>query len=391
MARRLEKPKYQMVDELERFEEADNMLARGGLVPDSELWQKYYALHPELEKQGIALDKLPKLGTLDPPLDGLMLAAMKSIINILCVEEAVDGQPSPQKITINPERASLKLKAFARHIGADLVGIGPLNKAWTYKHVGRSYSPGMIIGTPIDLPHQHAIVVAIGLNLDMVKAAPQMPIHFETMRAYLRLASIVTILAKYIRALGYSARAHDLFNYQVILPPIAVDAGIGQLARHGIIITEEYGSAIKIAAVTTDIPLLNDKPVDLGIDEFCGECGICAEYCPVQAIPKGQKIVVRGVPKWKINDIACYSYGRRVGTFCGICVSVCPWTRPRHFPHNIILSGVERSRLIRKLAITADSILGNRKRKIFPTWLEEQSELLCDVPGTKDPFYHKSK
>lgn len=113
-------------------------------------------------------------------------------------------------------------------------------------------------------------------------------------------------------------------NYQVILPPVAVDAGLGELARHGIVITEEYGSAIKIAAVTTDMPLVNDKPVDLGVDEFCRECRLCAEYRPVSAIPKAEKTAVRGVRKWKINDTACYSYWRRVGTDCGICLAVCP-------------------------------------------------------------------
>jgi reductive dehalogenase len=247
----------------------------------------------------------------------------------------------------------------------------------------------MVIGTPIDLPHQHAIVVAIGLNQNMVKAAPQMPIVLETMRAYLRLASIVTTLAWYIRALGYSARAHDIFNYQVILPPIAIDAGLGELARNGIVITEEYGSAFKIAAVTTDMPLVHDKPVNLGVAEFCQECKVCAEYCPVHAISKSEKVVVRGVRKWKVNDIACYSYWRRVGTDCGICVAVCPWTRPRHFPHNAILWGLERSSLARKIAIKGDSMLGKKRRKKCPSWLEEQPESWRDVLSQSHPFYDK--
>jgi ferredoxin len=390
MARKLNKPKYELVGEVERFEEADNIQARGELVLDSELWQKYYAQHPELEKQGRALAELTRKRIAGPIQDNLMLSTLRQTISLLCTEEAVDGEPSSDKITIDPKRASVKIKAFARHIGADLVRIGPLNQSWVYKHVGRSHSSGMVIGSPINLPHQHAIVVAISLNRDMVRAAPQLPIELETMRAYLRLASIVTTVAMYIRTLGYSARAHDLMNYQVILPPVAVDAGLGELARHGIVITEEYGSAIKIAAVTTDMPLVNDKPLDLGVDEFCRECRFCAEYCPVSAIPKAEKTLVRGVRKWKINDVACYSYWRRVGTDCGICLAVCPWTRPRYFPHNTTLWAIENSGLARTVAIKVDDILGRRRREC-PVWLEEQPESWRDVLSSKHPFYRSNR
>ena len=37
--------------------------------------------------------------------------------------------------------------------------------------------------------------------------------------------------------------------------PIAIDAGMGELGRHGLMITPELGSALKLATITTDLPL----------------------------------------------------------------------------------------------------------------------------------------
>jgi len=389
MKKQLEKPKYELAGQVERFDEADNVQARGEMEPDSELWKRYYEKHPNLEKQGRALLKLPGMGRVGPPQDLFMLAATMGTIGILGRDEVVDGVPAPEKIEIEPERASEKIKGFARHLGAETVRIGPLNQAWVYTHVGRSHHPGKVIGPPIDLPHQHAIVFAIPLKKKMIKCAPQLPVTLEVMNKYKRLAAISVTVAGYIRSLGYSARAHNVSNYQIIIPPVAIDAGIGELARNGVVISAEYGNAFKMAAVTTDMPLAHDKPVDIAVDEFCRECRICAEYCPAGAIPKGDKTVTRGVRKWQLNDIACYNYFWRCGTDCGVCLAVCPWSRPRSFPHNAILWGVQHSRLFRKLTIKADNILGNRKRKKQPAWMEEQPDNWREILKAKHPFYHQ--
>jgi hypothetical protein len=139
MAREIPKPKYEIVGELERFDEADNVMARGELEPDGELWSRYYKKHPGLENQGRGLAKLPRMGRTGPIQDTPMFGSLLLTNTLLATEDAVDGKPLPKRITMSPERASKKLKGYARHIGADLVRIGPLNKAWVYSHVGRSH------------------------------------------------------------------------------------------------------------------------------------------------------------------------------------------------------------------------------------------------------------
>jgi len=356
-ARKIEKPKYEIVGELKRFNEADHAMARAEMIPDSPRWQEYYKKHPELEAQGRAWAALPGPAQL-PPADQLMRTAMFGTIGLMSRDEDMTGEPAVEKIVLTPERAAAKIKGFARHLGAEQVGIGPLNQAWVYSHVGRARYPGKVIGPEINLPHRSAVVVGIHLNRNLIHCAPEIASVLEVIKTYVRLATIVVTLARYIRSLGYPARAHDVSNYQVLLVPIAIDAGLGEQGRNGVLINERYGNAIKLAAVTTDMPLAHDKPVDIGVDEFCRECRICGEYCPAGAIPiKQGKREVRGVRKWKINDTACYRYFRKVGTDCGICMAVCPWSRSRPLPRNTALQGVELSDLIRKKC---------------PTWLEEQ-------------------
>ena len=124
--RNLKKPKYDIVGELERFDEADNVQTRGMRIPDSEQWRKYYDKHPELEKKDRAVAGLPPPGTVGVPRDMLMAADLRWTIGHLGTEQAVDGEPSPDRISIEPERASEKIKAFGWHLGADLMQIGPL-------------------------------------------------------------------------------------------------------------------------------------------------------------------------------------------------------------------------------------------------------------------------
>jgi ferredoxin len=357
---------------------ADTVIARHRLVPDSGPWQEYYQKHPELEAAGrkwVELQASQPGRTEIPPQDGLMAAAMYSTIHAMSAEDVVDGQPAPHRIVIDPGRASEKIKGFARQLGADLVGIAPLNQAWIYSYTACSGHSGDPMRTPINLPHHHAISVAVHYKKDDLDCAPHFRVALATLGIYIRLSGMVVALAQYIRSLGYSAKAHTPFNTQVMDVPIAVDAGLGELSRSGILITEEYGSNFKPMSVTTDMPLKHDIPVDIGVDEFCSRCRICADVCPSGAIPRGDKRVIRGVRKWKLNENACFEYWLYTGGNCSLCMAYCPWTRPRTFPHNVIVKAVEHSSIARIIAIKADTVRSRRKKRKIPSWLDAYPEL----------------
>lgn len=126
--------------------------------------------------------------------------------------------------------------------------------------------------------------------------------------------------------------------------------------------------------VTTDLPLKVDSPVDLGVQDFCEKCEKCAEKtCPLEAIPQGknQQGIVRGVRRWQIDADRCYRFWNARGASCYICMSVCPWTKPRNWFHRLNADLATRSAALRSLLIWFDDLFyGKRpKGRALPSWL----------------------
>jgi reductive dehalogenase len=203
----------------------------------------------------------------------------------------------------------------------------------------------------------------------------------EIMRVYTQLAMISTTLAAYIRSLGYPARAHIMSNYQVLCIPIAIEAGMGELGRHGLMLTKELGSSLKITTVTTDLPLTYDHPVDIGADEFCLDCKICAESCPSGAISHDKKRAVRGVEKWAINAQACFKVWNETGTDCGVCLASCPWTKPRTPFHRFATNLATKKQKAGWWMSRAEKLFyGKFRPQAGPSWFE-----------TPEPIWKKYK
>lgn len=337
-------PTYEqdIVGDIKQWDERDILFARKDLFHyfgvDSPEYQAYYEAYPEhleFDAKIGPLQELGKTGGVDSP----MFEAQFMAIAQVGLEHLVDGEPAPHKTEFSQQRAAQKVKTFARFLGADAVGIGPLRQEWVYSHVGRSrgdmegFQPR---GTPVDLHHPNAIAMAFQMDYELVQSAPDFPILLATARGYGTGAWVSIQLAEYIRMLGYSARAHHLSNYQVLVVPVAVDCGLGELSRAGYLITKELGLATRLAVVTTDMPLAHDEPVDIGVQSFCDTCKICAEQCPIGAIPMGDKVEFNGVKKWKLDEEKCYRYWHAVGTDCSICMTSCPWTKPRNWFHKSI-------------------------------------------------------
>ena len=367
------KPRYKVVGQRERFDERDNVQSRNTLEPGTPDYEDFYRRHPEWQAKDDAIRALPGMGHVGSPLDLPFLGAQYGFLAGLGMADRVDGPVNPEKQVISPERAAEKVKGFAKHLGADLVRIGPLNPLYVYTNVGKTWhDPARSFGQPIEVAHQHAISMAVGIDPAMIATGPVLPEVVEIMRVYVRLATIAVTLAEYIRALGYPARANIMPNYEVLCIPIAIDAGLGELGRHGLMLTPELGSAFKLATVTTDLPLAYDPPRDVGAEEFCKDCKICAESCPSGAISQGEPKVVRGVEKWAINPEACFSVWNDTGTDCGVCVASCPWTNPRTRFHRLMVQIATRKRKAGWWMSRGDKVFyGRFKPGPRPAWFEE--------------------
>lgn len=378
----VDKPTYEVVGELTKCNEMDIVFARNDYLKNfPERAKEYYARNPENEKWDRAIiEETPGLGNVGDPADLWMFRNEFGIVKHLGAEDIVDGKPSPKKVEMSPERAAEKIKGFAHHLGADLVTIGPLNQAWVYSHVGRTFYPDQQWGKPINLPHKYAISLGFKMDVDLIRTGPVVSELVEVGRAYAQAAFVAVQLAAYIRSLGYPARAHHLRNYQVLNVPIAVDSGMGELGRNGFLVTRELGNSLRLSTVTTDLPMALDKPVDIGVQDFCERCKICAEYCPSGAIPEGDKTVTRGVKKWQLDANKCYRYWNETGTDCGQCIAVCPWNKPSTWIHSAAGELAAKTGMAGSILVPMEKVFyGEYEPEQPPAWLEKPDLLYKEV------------
>ncbi|MGG6298174.1 4Fe-4S dicluster domain-containing protein [Leptolyngbya sp. AN02str] len=216
----------------------------------------------------------------------------------------------------NPTDAAEYIKEFAQQSGAALVGITHLTEDLCY----RDFSPCF----------KYAIAIAIPMNRDEMLYTPSDRSNREIMLTYLDVNRVAIEVAEHIRSLGYPAQASTNLapdsSVEVLHVPVAIKAGLGQLGKHGSMITAEHGANVRLATVLTDLPLAIDQPRDIGVDDFCANCRICETNCPPHAIfPTKQ--MVRGVERWYVNFDKCAPYFAETRG-CGICIEVCPWSEP---------------------------------------------------------------
>jgi len=346
-----------------RVDERDVMFAREEYHSGTEKYKTYYASHPELTEIDDKIRRLPELLApggkyYDPIRSRFTEAIFESIEGMLT---KVDGEVNDAPVEPAAETMTKMVKDMARHLGACEVGIARLNPVFVYTNVGRGPEPW---GAPIENTHAFAIAFTLEMDYDHVEAAPGIAITEESAREYLVGANISITLAQHIRNLGFPARAHIAgSNYQIMLPPVAHDAGLGELGRFGYLISPTLGARVRLGAVTTDLPLIPDKPIAFGVQDFCRICKRCAEHCPSAAIPKGEPTMVRGVEKWPLQIESCISYWRAIGTDCGLCMKVCPFSHPRSIVHDMVRFGIRKSKCARTLALWGEHLFYGRRLK----------------------------
>jgi hypothetical protein len=194
--------------------------------------------------------------------------------------------PAEDRPKLSPEEAARRVKGFARQLGAGSVGITRINPLWVYSHRGEIfYDNWEQWGQEISVDHSYAVVFAVEMDWEMVSTAPHTPSVAESALSYSKGSWISTQLAAFIANLGHAATANHSRHYDLLLTPAAVDAGLGELGRFGYLITRELGPRVRIFAVTTDLPMVCDHPVDIGVEDFCTFCKKCAQCCPSVSIP----------------------------------------------------------------------------------------------------------
>jgi epoxyqueuosine reductase len=207
--------------------------------------------------------------------------------------------------------------SFALSHEADDIGIAAMDPLYIFE------------GYAID--HPWVIILALSHNYERLREVPSDETNgigvCDVGDQYARGTRASYAVANWIRSQGYHADPYPgpMAGALLLIPP-AIAAGLGELGKHGSLISPRFGSGARLAGVTTDMPLVPSGPKRFGADEFCANCQVCTQACPPGAITP-QKQMVRGVERWYVNFDKCIPYFAEAAS-CGICIAECPWTRP---------------------------------------------------------------
>jgi ferredoxin len=355
-----------------QIDERDNMFSRFDvLAPGMPEYEAYYAAHPEKQDSDNRTRTLPGLMSPDSLLaNPLAFAAAGASFRFTnAFADELDGPPAEEPESVDPMVMTPYLKALACYYGARSAGITTLRPYHLYSHVGMDPAR---YGERVANTHSSAVAFTMEMNFAMMGSAPEAPTVMESAREYGEGAKIALQLAYFIRSLGYAARAHIVDHYDMVAPLVARDAGLGEIGRHGLLITPELGTRVRLGVVTTDLPLQADPwESDPSVLDFCTICKKCATNCPSNSIPLDDRRMIDGALRWRIDPETCYRYWCSVGTDCGRCMAVCPYSHPDTFWHDAVRTVGKRSGAARRVAIQLDDLFYGRRpaSRPAPGWI----------------------
>jgi ferredoxin len=187
------------------------------------------------------------------------------------------------------EALSEQVKALALESGADLVGV-----ADTAALVDVAENLRRLLPAP-----QRVVVMVARHSLSALESRNNQVRQFDTIYTYDESARAAHGVARLIEDQGYAAVAVPAFipidmkapkngmRGEVNWRDAAVKAGLGSWGENGLLVTRDYGSAVRICGVVTDAPLPTDSPL---AEDVCDHCMGCVKSCPPQALTGGGKI-----------------------------------------------------------------------------------------------------
>jgi reductive dehalogenase len=261
------------------------------------------------------------------------------------------------------------VKATAGLFGADLVGITKTDKRWLY-------SKGYLLAREhkefeIDITdeYKYVIVMAVDMDYESMKYSPSACCGGAVGIGYSKMAFTAGMVAQFLNQLGYKAIPSG--NDRALAVPMAIQAGLGELGRNGLLISRKYGPRIRLCKVFTDLPLIEDEPIEFGVTRFCELCKKCAVQCPGNAITKGEMTTdpinissaEGGVRKWYVNGEKCFKFWAKNGSDCGNCIRVCPFNKPFGWLHDTTRWLVENMSVFNSVYLEGDDLFRYGKRK----------------------------
>ena len=208
---------------------------------------------------------------------------------------------------------------------------------------------------PPDLlePFSNAVSIAISLpwaTFGEIKDKPTLVYENVYQTANRVLDELAFKTAKYLTEDGFyslpipASQVTDETNWYGTISHKAVArmAGLGWQGKNLLLITRQYGSAVRLVTILTNAPLEVDHPVK----NLCGKCTLCQEACPAGAIKgvgtkdnyssRNQALYFdKCVAQLKKHSIMLETYSLKDSKqkpeptyhklICGLCIKACPF------------------------------------------------------------------
>ncbi|GHU26413.1 hypothetical protein AGMMS50256_03570 [Betaproteobacteria bacterium] len=238
------------------------------------------------------------------------------------------------------------LKTTLKNLGACLVGFADLSllpdeavlRVFRERLRGAPENPAPAALRGVSMAVVFAPEIVTGLNNGPTRA------YYDAYHAANdRLDALASSGARLLEEAGFAAwaqtrenvQAHDTFNdYETRLPhkTVATLAGLGWVGKNALLVTRQFGPAIRLTSIVTDAPLPCDAPVSVS---HCGRCVKCVDICPADALTNvtWQPGVIKTddlVDTERCSIVAAALSKNNYGIsfdICGKCFYVCPFTR----------------------------------------------------------------
>jgi len=181
------------------------------------------------------------------------------------------------------------VKTVAKDNGADLAGVASVADLPEHAESIERLLPGS----------KSVVVTITRHSLSALRSKNNEVRQYDTIHTYDETARSCHALVRYLEDQGAEAVAVPAFipldmgapkkgmRGEISWRQAGYMAGLGSYGENGLLVTPEYGSAIRIAGVVTKADLTPDKKLE---NDACDHCMACVQACPTKALMGGGKI-----------------------------------------------------------------------------------------------------
>ena len=253
-----------------------------------------------------------------------------SLIEMSRSAKSIKDNPYYGKTEIDAKTLK-EMEVYARSLGITDIGYTQVNTRFIFNGFRILY--------------KNAIVFTIEMNKAKICLAPSIPSFVEVFRTYYQVGVIVNRVSEFLRKRGFNAHAGPAVGGDANYIPLAIDAGLGETGKNGLLITKANGPRVRLAAVYTDIDNLpySKNTAPNWVKKYCETCDRCVDKCPSDAIFRETRMHADGGPVF-IDHIKCAKpFSNDNG--CTLCIKYCPFS---YVAYDKLKARFEKSRAFAK-------------------------------------------